>query len=318
MTTTEATTPQIVAVEIHHPHTKVPLALNPLPSVDIDMVEALQVNQAMGGRVATIQNPSPMVQDDKRSRKSKAVIPYGRVKPTIKAELKQDQLPRWDGNPNTAVKYFLRIQQLAALEGDLPQALGYWLWMNLEDGSDIKDWFTTLTFTEQSHMRSHYINYLQGIKDGYLGEAWQSKINRVYETQYFRQIGREKEFPKTFIIWCIMYTHMLTSAEPGSILEINLIMRRAPISWKTILVMPSIKSTKALYTKVVDYKDMLLEVWQKKSMASEGITIDNLIPMLRRLGWEQPNHQTARPSQARLLHDRRIMLTVAEEDENNW
>ena len=46
----------------------------------------------------------------------------------------------------------MKIQQLAVLEGDLPEALGYWLWMNLEDGSDIKDWFSTLTFEEQSHM----------------------------------------------------------------------------------------------------------------------------------------------------------------------
>lgn len=192
----------------------------------------------------------------------RTIIPYGMVKLTIKVELKQEQLPRWDGNLNTAVKYFLRIQQLADLEGDLPQALGYWLWMNLEDRSDIKDWFTTLTFEEQSYMRAHYINYLQGIKDGYLGEAWQSKIDRVYETQYFHQIGHEKEMPKTFIICRIMYTHMLTSAEPGSPLEINLIMRQALLSWKTILVMLSIKSTKALYTKVVDYKDMLMEAWR--------------------------------------------------------
>ena len=158
-------------------------------------------------------------------KESKASIPYGMIRPTIKEELKQEQLPRWDGNPNTAVKYFLRIQQLAALEGDLPQALGYWLWMNLEDGSDIKDWFPMLTYKEQAHMRSHYINYLRGIKDGYLGEAWQSKINRVYETQYFHQVRHEKEQLKEFIIWRIMYMHMLTSAKPGSLLEINLIMR---------------------------------------------------------------------------------------------
>ena len=247
---------------------------------------------------------------------SKATIPYGQIKPTIKAELKQEQLPRWDGNPNTAVKYFLRIQQLAALEGDLPQALGYWLWMNLEDGSDIKDWFATLTYEEQAHMRSHYINYLRGIKDGYLGEAWQSKINRVYETQFFRQIGHEKEMPKTFIIRRIMYTRMLTSAQPGSILEINLIMRRAPLSWKTILVMPSIKSTKALYTKVVDYEDMLLEAWRRRSSGSESLTVDNLIPTLKRLGWEQPNRQTSRSNQNRIPQDRRVLLTVAEGDEN--
>ena len=241
-------------------------------------------------------------------------IPYGKIKPTIKTEIKQEQLPRWDGNPNTAVKYFLKIQQLAALEGDLPEALGYWLWMNLEDGSDIKDWFATLTFEEQSHMRSHYINYLRGIKDGYLGEAWQFKINRVYEGQYFRQVGHEKELPKTFIIRRIMYTRMLTSAKPGGKLEMSLIMRKAPLSWKTILVMESIKTTKALYTKVVDYEDDLLDAWRRRSITSTAITADNIIPTLKRLGWEQPKSQTNRFNHERLPQDRRVMLTIAEED----
>ena len=217
--------------------------------------------------------------------------------------------------------YFLKIQQLAALEGDLPEALGYWLWMNLEDSSDIKNWFATLTFSEQAHMRSHYINYLRGIKDRYLGEAWQSKINRVYEGQYFRQTGHEKELPKTFIIRRIMYTRMLTSAKPGGTLEISLIMRKAPMSWKTILVMPSIKSTKALYTKVVDYEDDLLDAWRRKSAAASAITVDNIIPTLRRLGWDQPRSRSSpMPSHAaqdNRPQDRRVMLTIAEEAETD-
>ena len=244
----------------------------------------------------------------------KATIPYGQIKPTIKTEIKQESLPRWDGDPNTAVQYFLKIQQLAALEGDLPEALGYWLWMNLEDGSDIKDWFSTLTFEEQSHMRSHYINYLRGIKDGYLGEAWQSKINRVYEGQYFRQIGHEKELPKTFIIRRIMYTRMLTSAKPGGKLEISLIMRKAPITWKTILVLGSITSTKALYTKVVDYEDALLEAWRRKVTSATAITVENLLPNLKRLGWEPPRATEPRMNQSRLPADRRVLLTIAEDD----
>ena len=193
--------------------------------------------------------------------------------------------------------------------------------MNLEEGSDIKNWFATLTFSEQSHMRSHYINYLRGIKDGYLGEAWQFKINRIYEGQYFRQMGHEKELPKTFIIRRIMYTRMLTSEEPGGTLEISLIMRKALIQWKTILVMPSIKSTKALYTKVVDYKDDLLDAWRRKSAAASMITMDNLIPMLKRLGWEQPRARLpaipSRTTQDRLPQDRRVLMTIAEERESN-
>ena len=248
-----------------------------------------------------------------RAERRNATIPYGQIRPTIKTEIKQETVPHWDGNPNTAVQYFLKIQQLAALEGDLPEALGYWLWMNLEDGSDIKDWFAMLTFEEQAHMRSHYINYLRGIKDGYLGEAWQSKINRVYEGQYFRQIGHERELPKTFIIRHIMYMCMLTSAKPGGKLEISLIMRQAPISWKTILVIGSIKSTKALYTKVVDYEDALLGAWRRKTTSAMTITVENLLPNLKRLGWEPHRTMPSRTNQERLPADRRVLMTIAED-----
>ena len=190
--------------------------------------------------------------------------------------------------------------------------LGYWLWMNLEDGSDIKDWFSMLTFEEQAHMRSHYINYLRGIKDGYLGETWQSKINRIYEGQYFRQIGHEKELPKTFIIRRIMYTRMLTSAKLGGKLEISLIMRKAPITWKTILVLGSIKSTKALYTKVVDHEDALLEAWRRKITSATTIMVENLLPNLKKLGWEPPRSMNSQTNQTRLPPDRRVLMTIAE------
>ena len=96
-------------------------------------------------------------------------IPYGDMKATIRNDLKQDQLPVWDGNKNTAIKYFWKVQQLAALEGDIPQALGYWLWKSLKENSKIWWWFSTLPFSEQAKMRTHYLYYLKGIKDNYLG-----------------------------------------------------------------------------------------------------------------------------------------------------
>ncbi|KIJ89795.1 hypothetical protein K443DRAFT_117513, partial [Laccaria amethystina LaAM-08-1] len=83
--------------------------------------------------------------------------------------------------------------------------------------------------------------------------------------------------------------------------------------------MPSIKSTKALYTKVVDYEDDLLEAWRRKSSASSTITVDNLIPTLRCLGWEQPRSRMmpmpSRSSPDKLPQDRRVLLTIAEEGE---
>ena len=133
-------------------------------------------------------------------------IPYGNLVATIRNELKQDQLPVWDRNKDTAIEYFWKIQQLAALEGDIPVALGYWLWKSLKENSKIWMWFTTLPFTEQSKMRTHYLHYLKGIKDNYLGQTWQINMNRKYESQSFRQEGFERESPPAFIVRCIMYT----------------------------------------------------------------------------------------------------------------
>lgn len=100
---------------------------------------------------------------------NQGLIPYGDTKATIRNDLKQDQLPVWDGNKNTAIEYFWKVQQLAALEGDIPQALGYWLWKSLKENSKIWWWFSTLPFSEQVRMRTHYLYYLKGIKDNYLG-----------------------------------------------------------------------------------------------------------------------------------------------------
>lgn len=126
--------------------------------------------------------------------------------PMIKAELKPEHLPSWDGNHDTAVDYFWKIQQLASLGGYVPQALGYWLWNRLVDGSPVQTWFATLTFDQQAKMRSHYMVYLRHIQKDYLGNNWQLRMNAVYENQSFRQTGHERKSPPAFITRRIMYT----------------------------------------------------------------------------------------------------------------
>lgn len=111
---------------------------------------------------------------------------YSTFVPTIKSKLKPDQLPKWDGNKNSALEYFWDVQQLAALGGYMPQALGYWLWKGLKEGSAVRSWFATLSLSDQQEMREDYVSYLNGIKNGYLGQKWQMHMNWVFESQYFR------------------------------------------------------------------------------------------------------------------------------------
>lgn len=154
--------------------------------------------------------------------------------------MKHENLPSWDGNHETAIDYFWKVQQLASLGGWIPQALGYWLWNSLKPRSKVQVWFSTLTGLEQVKMRSHYIYYLKGIKEMFLGKKWQMQMNVSFESQAFRQPGHEREAPSTFIARRIMYTRMLVAVEEGSPIEVFIIMQKAPISWGPIIVLETI------------------------------------------------------------------------------
>lgn len=117
----------------------------------------------------------------------------------IKGELKPQDLPTWDGNFETAIRYFFEVQQLAMLGGSIPKDLGDWLWTKLVKGSAIRDWFEMLTLDEQVAMKRNYSTYLEGIRDGFLGEDWLLQVTRTFEEQRFRQKGHERELPQQFI-----------------------------------------------------------------------------------------------------------------------
>ena len=103
------------------------------------------------------------------------------------------------------------------------------------EGSDIQGWFSTLPSHEQAKMHSHWIDYLRGIKEGYLGRQWQFDIGEEYKAQHFCESGHENELLKTFIACWIVYTRMLVNSDNGGPLEVHLIMTRAPLAWRTIL-----------------------------------------------------------------------------------
>ena len=239
------------------------------------------------------------------------IIPYGTIPPTIKSELKQEDLPTWDGDPKTAIAYFWKVQERATLGGYIPAALGYWLWLKLKEGSDVQGWFSTLPSHEQAKMRGHWVDYLKGIKEGYLGRQWQFDIGEEYKAQYFREPGHETELPKAFIARRIMYTRMLVKSDNGGPLEVHLVMARAPLAWRTILLLENIKSTSRLYIKAVEHQESLLNI--SKMKPSSTITTENLVTTLRRMGYvlQKPSFHHNFPA------DRRANLTIGERDSSS-
>jgi hypothetical protein len=229
-----------------------------------------------------------------------AGAPYGNFIPTIKAELKKDDLPTWDGDHETAIEYFWKIQQLASLGGFIPQALGYWLWTSLKEGSTVQLWFSMLSSQEQEYMRSNYLTYLYGLKEGFLGSTWQRKMHAIYENQSFRQQGHKEETPVRFIMRRTMYTRMLVNSDNGGPIEVYLVMQQAPLSWGPAINVDNIRSISQLHSKVTEHEKTLLHV--SKVESSRIITADNLLYNLRRLGIANADNNTGRPSYRRRVN----------------
>ncbi|KAJ7676044.1 hypothetical protein DFH06DRAFT_1318182 [Mycena polygramma] len=209
--------------------------------------------------------------------------PYGTVVPTIEPKLKVESLPEWDGNHSTAIDYFWEVSQVANLDGWLPRALGFWLPSRLKKESPVYLWFSTLPTARQAEMRSHYLVYLQVIKDRYLGKRWQLLMNLQFESQSFRQEGHEDESPQTFLGRRTKYVRLLANADDGGPVEVYLTMLKAPIAWSTIVVLQSIKTAEELYERVNEHEKELVEAFTRNG--PDSVTTKNLASTLRRLGF---------------------------------
>ncbi|KAJ7882129.1 hypothetical protein B0H13DRAFT_1890974 [Mycena leptocephala] len=135
---------------------------------------------------------------------------YGLVVPTIDPKLKLNDLPTWDGNHDTAISYFWDIAQRANLGGDIPQALGFWLGMRLVEGSPIQVWYAGLPGAQQTIMWSHWILYLQTIKEMHLGyDGGPAEVYHIMEKApiSWGPILILENIPSTLILYSKMVEH---------------------------------------------------------------------------------------------------------------
>ncbi|KAJ7702724.1 hypothetical protein B0H17DRAFT_1176062 [Mycena rosella] len=141
--------------------------------------------------------------------------------------------------------------------------------------------------------RTHYLAYLRIIKERYLGLKWQLLMNVEFEKQAFRQSGQEQESPQAFLGRRVQWVRMLANSDDGSPLEVFLVMRKAPIQWRTILVLENIDSIEELYKRVNEHDDALVEAARKDS--HDTLTTHNVVATLKRMGF----HPYPSPSQTR-------------------
>ncbi len=169
----------------------------------------------------------------------------------------------------------------------MPEYLGQWLWRGLKEDSEVYVWFSTLTPDVQYQMHLHVNNYVDILKQDYLGDQWQVLMDDVFEVQRFWQRGYEGKSPQAFITRQTMYTHMLTQVNDGGLQEINIVMRKAPIAWWPILNMSIIFDSRQLLARTIEHSKALIAASRTES--TSRISASELLPVLRLMGIEPPH-----------------------------
>ncbi|KII83577.1 hypothetical protein PLICRDRAFT_180193 [Plicaturopsis crispa FD-325 SS-3] len=91
-----------------------------------------------------------------------------RFYPSIKSEFKPDDVPGWDGNPKTAIRYFFRIQEYAGLGGSIPDwQLGDCMALRLKEDSNVRNWHDLLPPITKEYMHSSYLIFLSVLRQYY-------------------------------------------------------------------------------------------------------------------------------------------------------
>ncbi|KAF9020683.1 hypothetical protein BDZ89DRAFT_958111 [Hymenopellis radicata] len=134
-------------------------------------------------------------------------------------------------------------------------------------------------------MCSHVTAFLGEIKTNYLGEKWEREMQAEFQVQAFRQKGYESEKPTDFLSRRAIWSRMLTTVEEGGIVEVEQILKAAPIPWLSILQVDSIRTFTALHKRASDNeKKLIYEAHPTSSRPSS----DSLIPLLKSLGVSMP------------------------------
>ncbi|KAK0438199.1 hypothetical protein EV421DRAFT_1906739 [Armillaria borealis] len=175
--------------------------------------------------------------------------------------------------------------QLAELGGQLPEALGYWLWQTFPKGSAVRNWHRALPQFEQARLRTHVSHFLAAIKDNFLSITWERDMQDAYRNQRFHQRGHERESLQEFINRRAIWTRVLIKPDDGGPLEVELILKNVPVAWLSTLQADSIRSMVALYKWATDNeKKLISEARREQFGLNTSISADQLIPVMRRLG----------------------------------
>ena len=149
----------------------------------------------------------------------------------FEATLKHDIIPKWDGNPDTLVKWINKINNLSERSEQIYVQLGQLVPTRLERDADL--WYWSLSSQERRAACKDWGTLRDLICSFYMNRAWLDKQKGRANRAHYRESGHTNESPMNYYI---RKTELLNLVYTMSDSELMMeVMNNAPKFWTTIL-----------------------------------------------------------------------------------
>ncbi|KAJ7336115.1 hypothetical protein DFH08DRAFT_965018 [Mycena albidolilacea] len=170
--------------------------------------------------------------------------------------LKDSDVPKWDGNPDTLLRW---VQRCNLIGEDGPKA-----WRQLGKivprvlTGTAQDWYFSLPLDYQRAIRKDWNTMRQAIADFFLTSKWLDKTRTKALRASYRQNGHGREKPSEYFI---RKRELLTSVyafEDSAV--ISEVMNGAPRSWNTVLDTQRFRTVIDFHSAIVFHEDTLMDL----------------------------------------------------------
>ncbi|KAJ7120349.1 hypothetical protein C8R44DRAFT_623658, partial [Mycena epipterygia] len=166
--------------------------------------------------------------------------------PHFDLKLKYENVPKWDGNVDTIIRWMLKINDIARESEIVFQQLGRVVPKRLEGEAEV--WYWSLPIKYRSEIEQDWDTLRKAFSTYFLNRKWLDRQRGRANRATYRDSGHSRETPSEYFI---RKTELLNTVYTMDDSEIILeVMDGAPSTWNTIL-------TTQMYRDIVEFQSAI-------------------------------------------------------------
>jgi hypothetical protein len=202
-------------------------------------------------------NPDPDDPDPGRGSNSNDKDKSGSAKEAhFDLKLKYDNVPTWDGNTDTIVRWLLKINDIARESSTVFRQLGRVVPKRLEGEAEV--WYWSLPIAYRSEIEKDWDTLRKAFSTYYMNRKWLDRQRGRANKASYRDYGHARETPSEYFI---RKTELLNTAYTLDDSEIIMeVMDGAPSLWNTVLTTQMYQDAVEFQSAIRYHEDALMKL----------------------------------------------------------